>query len=197
MAIVWMGLGLIFDFLDGFVARLLKAQSALGKQLDSLADLVSFGVFPSFLIFQLFPEDSTLKYLSFVIALASAWRLATFNLDTTQTQEFKGLPTPANAMFIIGILLFQMIFPETQPWIQNTWILVLIILTSSFLLVSNIPFLSLKFQKFTWKGNEWRYLLLGCSLLLIITFHWASITLIFFVYLILSLLRVVIIGNKI
>lgn len=196
IASLFLAIGLCCDFLDGFVARLLKAQSELGKQLDSLADLVSFGIFPSFLIFQLFPEDSSLKYLSFVIALASAWRLAKFNLDNSQTYEFKGLPTPANAMFLIGLLPFQMTFTESQSWMQNVWVLLVIIVGTSFLLISNILFLSLKLQKFTWKDNQWRYVLLIVSLILIITFQWASIVLIFLLYILLSLLKQVLLKQE-
>jgi CDP-diacylglycerol---serine O-phosphatidyltransferase len=174
MAASFIALAAVFDFFDGFAARLLKAYSPIGKELDSLADVVSFGVAPGIMIFS-FIEDlakSTnsseyLAYFAFLIPAFSALRLAKFNLDERQTASFIGLPTPANALFwAFGI---SCSFGYVLDTTLNPIIIVIAVLLFSWLLVSNIPMFSLKFKHYKWMGNRLRYyFLIGCLLLLVV-----------------------------
>lgn len=144
--------GMLFDFLDGGVARALRVSSPLGKELDSLADLVSFGVVPGFLVFFSVPEAGSWAHVAWLLPLFSAYRLAQFNIDTKQTEHFLGLPTPANAAFWIAL-----------PWLPTAppayWTLLFTALMSV-LLVVRVPLFSFKFKHFGWSGNEVRYLFL-------------------------------------
>lgn len=174
MSASFIALAAVFDFFDGFAARLLKAYSPIGKELDSLADVVSFGVAPGIIIFS-FIEDlakSTnsseyLAYSAFLIPAFSALRLAKFNLDERQTASFIGLPTPANALFwAFGI---SCSFGYLLDTTLNPVIIVIAVLLSSWLLVSDIPMFSLKFKHYKWMGNRLRYyFLIGCLLLLVV-----------------------------
>lgn len=171
----------IFDFFDGFAARLLKAYSPLGKELDSLADLVSFGLAPSILIYYRFStflsvhEAATgiwlIRLLSFtplLIALFSALRLAKFNIDTRQTTDFIGLATPANALLIAMMLHYASLNPGTVVIFDNFWFFPLISLVLSLLLVSEIPMFSLKFKSMKYSENRRKFLFfIYCALLLI------------------------------
>lgn len=180
---VW--IACVFDFFDGFAARLLKVSSPIGKELDSLADMVSFGVLPSMLIFKMFGETyEYLPYIAFSIAVFSALRLAIFNLDETQSDSFKGLPTPANALFITALPLLT---GNIAIALYEPWILVVITVVSSYLLVSGIPLFALKFKNFAWKGNEVRFIFLGLCVLLLATVKFAAIPLIILLYIVLSL----------
>ena len=146
-ALYFMLLGLLFDFFDGFTARLLGVSSPIGKELDSLADVVTFGVTPSLV-----------PYLSFAIAAYSATRLAKFNLDTRQSHSFIGLPTPANALFWAGITTYlnhNALTSISAPILGAT--IVLLIGFSCWIMVSEVPMFALKFQNFTWKDNKVRY----------------------------------------
>lgn len=174
---------MIFDFLDGFSARLLKAYSDLGKQLDSLADVVSFGVAPGIIIYQLLNESLTLYAPSFVnstsviptlililpavMPVCAALRLAIFNLDSSQATTFKGLPTPANALSVISVIIASQYSKSEilSSFISSPALLILFTLTLSILMVSRIPLLSLKANDLKIRGNEGRYILV----LLIIT----------------------------
>lgn len=188
-------LGLVFDFFDGFVARLLKVTSPLGLQLDSLADVVTFGVAPSLILFQMmeqvFPQDWASNYYfhycilltSLFVALASAFRLAKFNIDTRQTVSFIGLPTPANALFI-GALPFVF---EAFQFTPSIWLLLSIIIISSYLLNSEIPLFALKFKSFAFSENKIKYLFLGTSLLIFIVFKIIAIPFIIILYIITSI----------
>jgi CDP-diacylglycerol--serine O-phosphatidyltransferase len=164
---------LILDFLDGFVARLLKISSDIGKQLDSLADVVTFGVLPSLIIYKLLEnsdlEPSYLKYAAFVMAAASALRLAKFNIDNRQSDSFIGLPTPANALFILSLPLVlkysdSMIALEL---LTNHAFLLLITLLSAYILNAEIPLFSLKIKKLNFADNKLQIFFLLFSVLLI------------------------------
>ena len=187
----------ILDFFDGMLARLLKAYSEIGKELDSLADVVSFGVLPSVIIYHLFalspqPEfDVTWLSLSaFVIAVFSALRLAKFNIDTRQSENFIGLPTPASALLIAS---FPLIIAESNTYfadfILNTWFLLIFSLTMSMLLVAEVPLISLKFKTLDLKENMLRYILVITSVLLLLFFKFEAVPMIIMVYFMISLLQ--------
>lgn len=159
-------LAAVFDFFDGFAARLLKAYSTIGKELDSLADVVSFGVAPGAMAFSVLQQSElhiALPLAGFLIPVFSALRLAKFNIDDRQTSSFLGLPVPANAIFWGGA-----IYSYADFWIFQPWILCALVLLFCALLVSEIPMFSLKMKNFSWKENNTRYIfLLGCIILLI------------------------------
>ena len=171
-AALFIALAAVFDFLDGFAARLLKAYSVMGKELDSLADVVSFGVAPGVMAYSFIASQAMnigsptwLAWFGFLIPVFSALRLAKFNLDERQSSTFLGLPTPANALFwAFGI------GSSFNFFLNNNFdpiILVLGILIFSALLVLEIPMFALKFTNFNWKGNRLRYyFLMGCIILL-------------------------------
>ena len=167
--------GAVFDFFDGMVARLLGVSSPIGKELDSLADVVTFGVAPSAIIFGLFcevqcpevlmPLRSYLPYTAFLMAAFSALRLAKFNLDTRQTTSFIGLPTPANALFWASLTVGQHAFLVSPKF--NAVFLVLFMFLACLLLVAELPLFSLKFKDLSWEHNRVQYIfLLGCLLCL-------------------------------
>ncbi len=190
---IWMGLSLGADLLDGAAARLLDARSEIGKQLDSLADMVSFGFFPGLALFLLLKEvtaETILPYLGFMIPVFSAIRLARFNLDDQQEYAFTGLPTPANAIWVLG-LLWYVFFEENllSQWMTTPLFLVGVIFLSCFLLVANIPMFSLKFRHFRWSGNEIKFIFVLSSLVLFALFRGESIYWIIWVYVCLSLLN--------
>lgn len=186
----------LLDFLDGMLARLLKAYSELGKQLDSLADMVSFGVLPSVIIYHLFLSTDNISsfawmsFLAFIIAVFSGLRLAKFNIDTRQSENFIGLPTPANALLIASFpFLLQennMIF---MTYIMNPIALLVFSLIMSLLLISEIPLISLKFKSLSFSENKLRYLLIISSLVLIILFKIASLPIIMILYILISLVN--------
>ena len=155
----------LFDFLDGLVARALKAYSALGKELDSLADVISFGLAPGALKFSLLEEGlpgSYWKFLAFLIPVFSALRLGMFNLDERQTSSFIGLAVPANALFWAGMALSYSAF-----LIENPWMLLALILLFSLLLVSPLPMFSLKLTELSWQSSSVQYVfLIGCIALI-------------------------------
>lgn len=157
----------VFDFLDGFAARMLKAYSPMGKELDSLADVISFGMAPGAIVFSLLNEtgiNELLPYLAFLIPVFSGLRLARFNIDERQTSSFIGLPTPANAIFWAGLA-----FSFSDFLVTNLWILVVFTLLFSYLLVAEIPMFSLKFKSLAWKDNQIQFLfLIGCAIILAI-----------------------------
>jgi CDP-diacylglycerol--serine O-phosphatidyltransferase len=156
----------VFDFCDGLAARLLHAYSAVGKELDSLADVVSFGFAPGALVFSILEQGGYewLRFGGFIIPAFSALRLAKFNLDERQTSSFLGLPVPANAIFWAGLAYAYSSFFAVQP----VFLLVLTVIFS-LLLVSELPMFSLKVKGLAWKDNKIQYLfLIGCAGLLII-----------------------------
>lgn len=184
---VW--ISCVFDFFDGFAARILKVSSPIGKELDSLADMVSFGLLPAMVMYVMLIDSNSygyvyLPYLAFSIAIFSALRLAIFNLDETQSDSFKGLPTPANALFITALPLLT---GNIAIALFEPWILIVIVLISSYLLVSGIPLFALKFKSFAWKDNKIRFTFLIISVLLLAVLNVAAIPVIILLYIALSL----------
>lgn len=194
----------IFDFLDGFVARLLDVQSDLGKQLDSLADMISFGFVPGIILFLALkgPLNSNNEYISetinqsylplfgFIITVFSGLRLAKFNIDSRQSLSFLGLPTPANTLFFLTLPLIW-INENPEDWTYNLTfnkpILIGLIILFSYLLISEIPLLSLKFKGFRVKENLYRYILFILSLIAVLILKHLSIPTILIIYVIISL----------
>lgn len=185
----------VADFLDGMMARLLKAYSEMGKQLDSLADLVSFGVAPAIIMFsvlwesELTQEIALLPYLSLCFPLAACWRLAKFNLDEGQGPNFQGLASPA-----AGILLASLAFEQTPQWFEEIFrdeVKVGFILLLSFLMVTSINMFSMKFGHINWQGNGIRYifLLLCVPLSFFVGFEPVLIPLILILYIFLALVN--------
>ena len=162
------GLAAILDFGDGFVARMVNVSGPFGKELDSLADVVTFGVLPATIVFQLcwFQQLGSLSYVAFLIAVLSALRLANFNIDTRQSESFIGLPVPANAMMIAAFPLMGRYQPQFDAIWQNDIALGMMV-AFSFLLVSEIPLFALKFKSFAWADNKIKYIFLGVSALLL------------------------------
>ncbi|MBP9636810.1 MAG: CDP-diacylglycerol--serine O-phosphatidyltransferase [Bacteroidaceae bacterium] len=195
-AFVFIILGALFDFLDGMAARLLKAFSPIGADLDSLADQVSFGVAPSAMLFSLLgeitlptifdPIAEVVPYLGFLIAIFSGLRLAKFNVDTRQTTSFIGLPVPANALFWGSLIVAY-----REELFSHDWLLVPLfvgILLFSYLLVSELPMFSLKFKSLSWKANKVSYSFLLVCVPLIIFFGIGSLAFIILWYILLSAL---------
>jgi CDP-diacylglycerol--serine O-phosphatidyltransferase len=213
--LVWasylVGIALILDFFDGFAARMLKVSSAIGKDLDSLADMVTFGVVPGVIMFQLqnlafvsqsVSGDFTFEslwggynaihcwsYLGFIVTIFSCIRLAKFNNDPRQSDSFIGLPTPANTMLICSLPLMFTFNWNISGWLMNSVILEVLSLVLSFLLVSELPLFSLKFKKLSWAGNQLRYVFLASSLVLLVTLQFVGIPVIIVLYLLLSLVN--------
>jgi len=173
----------LFDFFDGFAARMLKVSSPIGKELDSMADMVSFGALPSLFMYKLLQFESPVDYLPYVallIAVCSALRLAIFNIDETQSDSFKGLPTPANALFLTGLPFLDYSFFD---FVFNPIALVIIVVLFSLLLVSRFELFALKFKNFSWADNKIRFTFLLLSVLLLAVFQFAAIPLIIILYL--------------
>jgi CDP-diacylglycerol--serine O-phosphatidyltransferase len=194
-------LAAIFDFFDGFVARAVKANSAMGKELDSLADCVSFGVLPSIMMYHLIIRAMTISddvdinedapYLALTIAVFSALRLAKFNIDTRQSDSFIGVPTPANAMLIASLPWLMHQNSIFSDFVENPYVLVAITFIMSFLLVAELPLIALKFKDFSWKNNQYTYSLVFISLLLFLALQVTAIPLIILVYIGLSVVKTV------
>lgn len=178
-----------FDLIDGMAARLLNVKSELGKQLDSLSDVVSFGVAPAAIVFQMLNQNIItdfnpyLPYLAFLIAVFSALRLGKFNIDTRQTSSFIGLPTPANAMFFASLALLN----TKYPILISPLLLLFLTFLFSWLLVSPLKLFSLKFNSLSWSGNKVKYIFLAGTLILLITIKLYSLPLIILYYILLSL----------
>ncbi|MCK9448941.1 MAG: CDP-alcohol phosphatidyltransferase family protein [Bacteroidales bacterium] len=192
----------MFDFLDGFVARMLHVSSPLGVQLDSLADVVSFGLAPSFLLMQLIMDShgrrsfmlfsvDIVPFLALLIVLFAALRLAKFNIDDRQTTRFLGLPTPAAGLMIASLPLLKMQLYEGQSLfymlVTNTYFYLATILILCVLMVSEFPLLGLKFKTFGWRMNELRYIFLIASAILLVWLYWIAIPFILLLYLFISM----------
>ena len=201
MASLFIGLAAVVDFLDGFLARALHADSGMGKQLDSLADLVSFGVAPSLLVYHFLrlgwahePSamqlDSLLLWPAFFLPLAAAWRLARFNLQQSSLVVFTGLPVPATGLFFASLPLVY--WNVDQEWIVslllNVYFLYALIALFCFLMVSRIPLLTLKFTSFAWSANRARYILIVSCIVSVLFLQWLALPLLIILYVILSLL---------
>lgn len=176
LAMLFIVLGAVFDFFDGMTARLLKVSSPIGKELDSLADNITFGLAPSAIVFSLFTNvrmpqfllgvSEYVPYCAFLISVFSALRLAKFNLDERQTTSFIGMPTPANALFwsSLAILIIE---GRNLTNTFNALYLLLLVIVMSLLLVSELPMFSLKFKNLSWKSNKIQYIFLAVSILLL------------------------------
>ncbi|GAA0733190.1 CDP-alcohol phosphatidyltransferase family protein [Aquimarina litoralis] len=213
LAALFVVLGIGFDFFDGLAARLLKVQSELGLQLDSLADMVTSGLVPGIVMFQLMAKvynvssDQVLRYqvydkdfiegyteflpiLGLLITLASAYRLAKFNIDTRQTTSFIGLPTPANTLLIISLPLILSF--NSAEWIAdiilNQWFLIGLTLVSCYLLNAEIPLFALKFKTWGFQENKIRYVFLLIAILLLIFLQFTAIPVVILLYVLISLI---------
>lgn len=186
--LIW--LAAIFDFLDGFVARWLKAYSSIGKELDSLADMVTFGALPAIVMYALLKEEypsSYFPWIAFSIAVFSALRLAKFNIDTRQTDAFIGLPTPANALFISALPFVIAGNSFVAEITGKGMVLIGITLIFSFLMVAEIRLFALKFKNRTWQDNKIRFVFIVLCVLLIFGLQIQAIPLIIISYLLLSI----------
>ena len=209
MSAVFVGLAALLDFFDGFLARLLGVSSPIGKDLDSLADMVTFGFIPGVTMFQLlnlaavyqslenknvaflelwagYNQPTLMSYLGFIITIFSCIRLARFNNDSRQSDSFIGLPTPANTIFICSLPLVLYFYPAQMGLLQP-WILLLIIGIMSYLLIAELPLFALKFKSFAWKKNQLRYAFLISSVILLIALQFLAIPLVILLYLLLSI----------
>jgi CDP-diacylglycerol--serine O-phosphatidyltransferase len=201
MASLFIGLAALVDFLDGFIARLFKASSEIGKQLDSLADLVSFGVAPGMIIYQFlrlsFSQqedglDVSMLWLipALLLPCAAAYRLARFNLDSSQAFSFKGLPVPAVGILIASLPLIY--WNVNEAWVikllLNKWFLYVFVLLLSYLMVSNLPMLSLKFRDFSVKNNLPKYILAIITIVAVVVLQWIAVPVILLAYVLVSLL---------
>lgn len=180
----------IFDFFDGFAARLLNVKSPIGKELDSLADMVSFGFLPGVVMFQLLSvsdySSEYLPYFGFVITVFSALRLAKFNIDTRQTEDFIGLNTPMNTLFVVSLPFIKADYPSV---IGSTALLVGLTAILSVLLVSEIRIFSMKFGTKGWKNNQMKYLFLLLSVLLVVALKFVAVPFILMLYIGLSIVH--------
>jgi CDP-diacylglycerol--serine O-phosphatidyltransferase len=195
LSCVLIGVALLFDFLDGFIARLLKVTSPIGRDLDSLADMVTFGLLPAIILYQLLMQSIPdllgiwKAYPAFIVAIFSAIRLAKFNNDPRQSDSFIGVPTPANAMLIASLPLI--VHTESEFWkdiIINTNNLLILSVVMSYALVMELPLIALKFKNFGWKGNEARFILIAVTVLLLITLKFLAVPAILIVYVLLSVI---------
>lgn len=209
-AALFVVLGIFFDFLDGFAARLLKVSGELGKQLDSLADMVTSGVVPGIIMYNLlatknsfgsFEENSDfmvwtgfkfepVQLLGLLLTLGACYRLAKFNIDTRQSDSFIGLPTPAMSLFIISIPLIQeySTIEFVQNLISNNYFLIAVTVILTYLMNAELPLFSLKFKEYSIKNNIVKYLFLLTSIILIIVLNYLSIPLIIVLYVLLSVI---------
>jgi len=180
----------LFDFFDGFAARLLNVKSMIGKELDSLADMVSFGFLPGVVMFQLLLQSdlnySYLPYLGFLITIFSALRLAKFNIDTRQTEDFIGLNTPMNTMFIVSLPFIQKDYPAL---LGSALLLIALTIIMSALLVSEIRIFSLKFSSMGWKENQVKFIFLILSAILIAILKFTAVPFILIAYIGASLIH--------
>jgi CDP-diacylglycerol--serine O-phosphatidyltransferase len=166
---------------------MLKVTSPIGKELDSLADMVSFGLLPSLVMYKMIAASSSiswLPYVAFFIAICSALRLAIFNVDETQSDSFKGLNTPANTLFITSLPL---VYDQVGIWLFRDWVLVLITVTFSLLMISRIEIFAFKFKDFTWKNNKVRFTFIAVSLVLLALLGKLALPLFILLYIVFSL----------
>lgn len=212
IAAVFVALGIFFDFFDGLAARVLNVKSELGLQLDSLADMVTSGLVPGIVMFQLlgmsqtggwnldtyslmssegFKVNSLLPFVGFIVTLASGYRLAKFNLDENQVSSFIGLPTPANALLLLSLPLILFYYPSNgiTELILNQWFLIGLTLVSAFLLNCSLPLFALKFKNWSFKDNAIRYVFLTVSLVLLLTMQFLAVPLIILFYVLSSLVN--------
>ncbi len=203
-AALFVVLGILFDFFDGFAARLLNVSGELGKQLDSLADMVTSGVVPGIVMFKLiqlnlfntphsFFEDSILGFslIGLLLTLGACYRLAKFNIDTRQSDSFIGLPTPAMSLFIVSLPLIQMHteIEFVKNLLINNYFLIAITLLLTYLMNAELPLFSLKFKEYSFKNNVIKYMFLLASVIMLITLKYLSVPLIIILYVLLSVIQ--------
>jgi CDP-diacylglycerol--serine O-phosphatidyltransferase len=204
LAGLFVAIGIFFDFFDGFVARILNVSGALGKQLDSLADMVTSGVVPGIIMFNLLSNNqivpfnfkdewvmhSYVPFLGLIVTLGACYRLAKFNIDTRQSDSFIGLPTPAMTLFVISLPLIKEYsdFEIAQNLIDNNYFLCIIILLLTYLMNAELGLFSLKFKEYSIKKNLMKYLFLVVSIPMILFLKYVSIPLIIIIYIVLSLI---------
>jgi CDP-diacylglycerol--serine O-phosphatidyltransferase len=200
MAPLFIALAGTVDFFDGFLARLFKATSAIGKELDSLADVVSFGVAPGMILYQFLRMsfskeqnglDVSMAWLlpAFILSCAAAYRLAKFNIDDAQQYGFKGVPAPAVGLLVASFPLIYW-YSQNEMVVQlllNKWVLYLIIVLLSYLMVSNLPMMGLKFKDYTLKNNRPKIILLVITIIAALLLKWIAVPVIFIAYIIVSL----------
>tara|TARA_B110001469_G_scaffold127110_1_gene146748 strand:- start:3436 stop:4203 length:768 start_codon:yes stop_codon:yes gene_type:complete len=211
-AALFVVLGIVLDFFDGFAARLLKVSGELGKQLDSLADMVTSGVVPGIIMYHLLNSSEIIemksstnneaiwelisvdtgfiKFLGLLLTLGACYRLAKFNIDTRQSDSFIGLPTPAMSLFIISLPLIQeyTTFEFIQHLISNYYFLIAITLLLTYLMNAELPLFSLKFKNYNFKNNVMKYFFLIASLILLLTLKYIAIPLVILLYVALSMI---------
>jgi CDP-diacylglycerol--serine O-phosphatidyltransferase len=192
-----------FDFLDGLAARLLNARSDIGAQLDSLADVISFGLAPSIIIYRLLLQSPglpafsagnmpLLPFAALLLVAGGAYRLAKFNTDASQAAGFKGLPIPSTGLFVASLPLILNQLNETGEivnFIRNHFTLLAIVIFLSWLMVSNIPMLALKFKNLKWRDNGPQFILLGSAVILFAFFRYSAVPMIIFLYVIISIIN--------
>ena len=201
---VWQGSVFIFgaaiiDFLDGFFARIMKANSEMGKQLDSLCDMVSFGVAPGMILYQLLRigyaqetnglDVSVIALLpAFIFTAAVAWRLAKFNISSDQSESFKGVPCPAAGLVVASfpLIIWYPQYDAIKEYMINVWIVYGIILLLSYLMLSRHRFMAMKFKDYSFGNNTLKYILILLSIIGILLLKWLAVPLIFILYIILS-----------
>jgi len=200
-AFIFILLAACFDFLDGFVARLIKAYSPIGAQLDSLADVVSFGLAPGFIAYSFLLKSSmavpyavNIPFFAFLIPIFAAIRLARFNIDNRQTSSFLGLPVPANGLFW-GALIPSIPLAENNHIFFTLFVVTFIVIFCT-LMISELPMFSLKFTHYKWIGNQYPYIMILTTLFLTAFFHLLGICLAVVCYIFLSLIRYVLVFNK-
>lgn len=204
VALLWIMVGALFDFFDGMSARLLHVSSPIGKELDSLADDITFGFAPAAIVFfelqvveypdVLLPFTAYIPYVAFVMAAFSALRLAKFNLDERQSMGFIGLPTPANALFWGSFIIGYADWIESSVWALP--LLVCMVALSSFLLVSEIPMFALKFKHWGWAENKLKYIFILCCIPILVLYDVAGIALIIVWYILLSVYKTMLDKSK-
>jgi len=201
-AALFVFLGVFFDFFDGFFARIFKVQSAIGLQLDSLADMITSGVVPGAVVFfmlqmnvneNLLFADSRwynyMPYLGFVLTMAAGYRLAKFNIDTRQTVSFIGVPTPAMSIFVLSLPLVAM-HSDIQilvHLVQSTGFLIATVFVFSYLMNCELPLFALKFKSFDWQSNAEKYIFMGISILLLIILGVTAFPLLIILYILISM----------
>jgi CDP-diacylglycerol--serine O-phosphatidyltransferase len=190
-----------FDFLDGMAARLLHAKSDIGAQLDSLADVVSFGLAPSVIMYLLLLQSpglpgwsagafKLLPFAALLLVACGAFRLAKFNTDSTQADGFRGLPIPSTGLFVAALPMILNQFNETGEMVKfilNPYTLLAIVIFLSWMMVSNIPMLALKFKSIKWRDNGPQFILMGFALILFFIFRFSAIPMIILLYIIISI----------
>lgn len=196
LALLFVLIGATLDFMDGAMARLLRVSSPLGKELDSLADVITFGLVPGMIAFRLLGPLAEvweyMPYLGFLITLFSTYRLGKFNIDERQTISFIGLATPANAIFWLGLAYgYQSLLSAVSPW----FVLVAVVV-SSYLLVCELPMFSFKFHNFGWAENRIRYMFILGAIVLAVVFFRQSLPLIILWYILLSVVGALTIKRK-